>query len=499
MSHDKELTKRILGDVGPLRFNPKVVKVCVQCKRQDIVRYKGGGKPSNDYYCRSCIVNRPEVKQKLSNSTKKQWEDPQFAELVKKNSEEIWNDPDRRTKMSKCRTDPEFIRKLIIRNKTRTYNSNLISSNMKTVWENEEYRKKMSIILGDISRKSWQNELYRANIVAKMAVKRHDPAYKEKFRKLWENPVYRAKVENIRVSSIQTTLYSILDDLGIKYYREYQDLPHDPECKIGPYSFDCVVPRAGKTTLLIECQGEYWHNRPKSVIRDKAKATFISNNHSHQYELKCIWEHEFLSPNKVSSLIKYWMGLEDDVIDYDFKDVVIKPVDHKPAKLLLSKYHYIHSAGRHGVNYGAFLGDELIAVAVFSFLPRQNISFDGFGFDETRDLSRFCIHPKYRKKNLGSWFLKKCMKLLDSNIRLIVSYADTTFNHYGSMYKASNFVLDKVVPPDYWYVSEDGWIMHKKTLYNQAVNLRLTESAYAESHGYVKIWGKEKLRFIFKR
>jgi len=27
MSYDRELTKQILGDIGPLRFNPKVVPI----------------------------------------------------------------------------------------------------------------------------------------------------------------------------------------------------------------------------------------------------------------------------------------------------------------------------------------------------------------------------------------------------------------------------------------------------------------------------------------
>lgn len=31
MAFDKELTKSLLGDVGPLRFNPVVIKVCDGC------------------------------------------------------------------------------------------------------------------------------------------------------------------------------------------------------------------------------------------------------------------------------------------------------------------------------------------------------------------------------------------------------------------------------------------------------------------------------------
>jgi len=136
---------------------------------------------------------------------------------------------------------------------------------------------------------------------------------------------------------------------------------------------------------------------------------------------------------------------------------------------------------------------------VFSPLPRQNITIGEYKASEVRDLSRFCINPKYQKKNFGTWFLSRAIKMLSPEYRCIVAYADTTFNHSGAIYKAANFTLDKVVRPDYWYVSEDGWVMHKKTLYNHAVSLGMIESEFAAENEYTKVWGKEKLRFVFNR
>lgn len=556
--YDIELTKQILGDIGPLRFNPKVVKVCAGCKTPEIVRYRGRGK-TKEYYCKKCVAARPEVKKKVSENTKKQWENEEFRELVKNNSTNIWKDPIRASKMSRCRTDAEVIKKIIAANKNRKYNGTDISKRMIELWKNKSYRDKMIEIRKAVSLELWKNEDYRNSVVDRMnklwldqdyrsrivsksitnwknedyktktinalrhpdtrlkiknaslktwsdqeyrnriKIVRSSDEYRDKFRKLWLDPVFRSKVENITVSKLQILLYSILDDIGIQYFRERRDAPHDTECKIGPYSFDCVIPRVGKPTLLIECQGEYWHSLPRAIARDKSKASYISNNFPNQYELKCIWEHEFLHPNKIANLIKYWMGFENETIDYNVDDVIIKITSTNETKLLLSKYHYISSVGRHGVNFGAYLGDELIAVAIFSNLPRSNITFPNINSCEIRDLSRFCIHPKYQKKNFGSWFLSKCLKLLDKSIKLVVSYADTTFNHTGALYKSCNFKLDKVVDPDYWYVAPDGWVMHKKTLYNQAISMRMTESTYAELHDYVKVWGKEKLRYVYYR
>jgi GNAT superfamily N-acetyltransferase len=285
----------------------------------------------------------------------------------------------------------------------------------------------------------------------------------------------------------------------VEYFRERQDEDDDNECKIGPYSFDCVIPSTPKK-LLIECQGDYWHSLDVIKSRDKAKAAYITNNLANEYEIRYIWEHEFKNLNKVQELLKYWLGLSTpEICDFSFNDVTIAKAEASDYKLLLSKYHYLANAGRGGISIGGYVDGELACVAVFSPLPRQNITIGEYKASEVRDLSRFCINPKYQKKNFGTWFLSRAIKMLSPEYRCIVAYADTTFNHSGAIYKAANFTLDKVVRPDYWYVSEDGWVMHKKTLYNHAVSLGMIESEFAAENEYTKVWGKEKLRFVFNR
>jgi hypothetical protein len=134
------------------------------------------------------------------------------------------------------------------------------------------------------------------------------------------------------------------------------------------------------------------------------------------------------------------------------------------------------------------LKQEITSI-MFSNIPEDK--------ETTRELSRFCIKPKFQKKNFGSWFISRAIKMLDSKYSKIISYCDTTFNHTGALYKSLNFELDSIIKPDYWYASDDGWIMHKKTLYNHAVKMQMTESEFAEKHNYMKIHGKEKLKFVY--
>jgi len=396
-----------------------------------------------------------------------------------KNSIKNWEDPEFRIKMGSLISERN--KRL---NKDASYKKKL-SKASKKMWEDEEHRKRMQNLFLD--------DDYRSKISEGNIKRWRDPEYRRKHEELWSDPSWLEKV-NIRttgVSLLQTQLYSILNDLNIPHHEESDS----PETTIGPYHFDCVVP-VGNKKLLIECQGDYWHSLKKNIRNDKAKATYIEKYHK-DCEIKYLWEHEFKCKDKIIELIKYWTGKTNfDLVNFQFNDVEIKKCQAKDYKLLLSKYHYLPNAGRGGIAYGSYLGNELIAVCVFSPLGRQNIPFDK---KSTRELSRLCINPRYQKKNFASWFVSRCIKKLDSKYKTIISYCDTTFNHNGATYKACNFKLDNTVKPDYWYVSEDGWVMHKKTLYNHAKKMSMKEKEYAELNSYKKIYGKEKLRFVFER
>ena len=334
-----------------------------------------------------------------------------------------------------------------------------------------------------------------------------DPIYRDKQivsqKKYWNSEENKAKLAAYRskqsgkISSIQSILYSILDDLGVKYYRERAGEASDSQCVIGPYNFDCVIPTNGKT-LLIECQGDYWHTQDKAIRVDQAKATYVERYLAANYDLKYLWEHEFACYEKIVETVKYWLGMTKlEVANFDFSQLVIKQAQAKQYRQLLSKYHYLPNAGKGGKAYGAYLEEELIAVCVFSNLPRHNIQIESYDPVKTRELSRLCIHPRYQKKNLASWFVSRCIKLL-SDVDCVVSYCDTSFNHNGATYKAIGFKQDSIVRPDYWYTDQDGWVMHKKTLYKYAVKMSISENEYAEKFGYKRIYGKEKIRYILK-
>ena len=96
-------------------------------------------------------------------------------------------------------------------------------------------------------------------------------------------------------------MVKILDGLRIGYHREYNDRPDDTQCRIGPYSFDCVIPKEMGPDILIECQGDYWHNLPENKTRDARKAAYVFKNYKDSYALEYIWEHEFKDASAVKT------------------------------------------------------------------------------------------------------------------------------------------------------------------------------------------------------
>ena len=392
---------------------------------------------------------------------------------------------------------------------TDEYKSNH-SKIMTVICADPKYRKLQSEILTKIkncpeeklkqsirAKELWQDPEYIKHSLAAAKIKCNDPEYKKKLsvrsKEMWQNPEFCRRMAIIR-SNIPRSLTQphlkvceILKSLNIEYKVEYP---------LGPWVYDIFIP---SHSILIEVQGEYWHNLPRALRNDKAKSTYIQK-YFPQYKLNYILEHECIEIGRVEAKLKYWLGLDRiEQIEYDLDNVKIDQVDKKIADIFLYNWHYQHVV-TYGMNIGGYLGDQLICLAKFTPSTRNEIATKlGYKTNEVLELSRLCVHPKYQKHNLLSWFLARCEKqirLIRPDIKCLVSFADSTFNHTGAVYKASNWTLVDTIPPDYFYVSQDGFVMHKKTLWNRSSKNNMSESEYAEKYGYSKVWGKEKYKFI---
>lgn len=438
-------------------YRPKVICRCDDCGKTKAITIRVKSRIQDNqlnWKCQKCIGNIEENKQKLSKSTKKSWRSPKYAQAQRNKSQKLWKDPKYRDKVSKS---------------------------LKKYYDNDKIKEELSIKY----KKKYNSSEYKKS-------------QRLRSQKLWENNEFKEKMAEARsnvspISKPEKIFKSILNDLCIEHKQQF---------RVGFYTFDFMIPRENKPNLLIEIQGDYWHSLPNIRHKDKRKESYITNNFTHNYELKQIWEHELCTKDRIIWLLKYWTDISIITKDFNFNSVSIKKTNKDDAKKFLYRYHYIGKLGNNSSPYGAYIDDKLIAICSFSSITRKE-SAERLGLEsrELRELSRLCIHPQYQKKNFASWLISRCIKLIKNeypHLKCLISFADTTFNHNGTIYKASNWVYDGKTAPSYWYVDRDGYVMHKKTLYNRALSAKMKEKEFADKFGYTKVHGKEKCRFIYK-
>jgi len=440
------------------------------------IKRRGDGR----YLCRPCSVRDPKCKAKISAASKKNMVDPNNKKRMRDKLKGYWDNPDNRAKASRTQK----------RIKNRPDVKSKMSETSKKLWQNSEFREKV----GGKLKSLWSDPEIKDKAIA--GIKSHSAEYSKRQKKRWQDPEYRKLMASYGkpVSNLQKILYSLLDDCGVGY---------EPEFVVGFNAFDCMIPREGRKDLLIEVQGDYFHNRPEKIIRDKQKATFISRYYSDQYELKTIWEHEFKEVGKVLGHVRQWCGLEDtEIVDFDFKKCKIANIFRQDANIFCGKYHYMANAGRSGQFYGAILNGKTIAICGFAApTRRESIKDLDLKFGQVRELTRFAISDPYHKKNFASYILGRFVRTFkrdNDSVCGLISFADETFGHVGTIYQATNWKFVHIVPPDYHYVSEDGKTIHKKTLYDHAKKMGMKELEYAKEHRYHKVYGKQKRKYILK-
>jgi very-short-patch-repair endonuclease len=424
-----------------------------------------------------------EMRRLARQSFKKHCEDPEFRATITKRLTDAWENPASREKH----------RKATILETTKRWEDPEYRAKMMTVYTSEDNKKEVS----ERFKHLWKDETWRSKMMKTYQSAEWKKACSERSREVLSRPevlqkLAIARANTPRVSKLENELSKILTDLKIEHKRQYI---------IGHYTFDFMLPRINKIPLLIEVQGTYFHSLPEVQVRDRQKHTYISKYFEDQYDLKYIWEHELKCVSRIQSLLQYWMGTPLLNIQVDFAKIEIKEITRELAVPFLGLYHYMGGVGRHGLYIGAFYENQLIAVSAFAPIIRKETATRlNLTSSNVKELSRFCIHPVYQQKNLASWFLAKSIKLFhqqQQETTHLIAFADEGFNHLGTIYKATNWIIDGVVDPSYWYVDKDGYVMHKKTLYNKAVNQKMKEVEFADKFQYTKVIGKKKFRFIY--
>lgn len=355
-----------------------------------------------------------------------------------------------------------------------------ISSRVKELWLDHEYRKKQTI---------WFQQRIDTITRASKAALANPAKRAEWLRKLRIINADRRQSSGW-ISSSQKQLYYVLSSSGIEYHEE------GPDTRIGPfYVVDCVIPKQQNMIkpLIIEVQGEYWHSLPTVIVRDRQKATYIRKHTD--YDLLPLTELQVSSFGEIEQTLARY-GLTVRKFECKPTQLTIKKIDEAIASDFYSVFHYTGTIRKGAIVYGAYLNDELMAAISYCYPIRQETTTRlGHIHGEVVEISRLARRTNLICKNLISYFIAKTKAMLPNTIKCIVSFSDSTYGHTGGAYKAAGFYEDGRVPADYHYASINGKY-HKKTVWDKAKKMKISEAEYAERHHLLKVPHGEKTRWI---
>jgi len=200
--------------------------------------------------------------------------------------------------------------------------------------------------------------------------------------------------------------------------------------------------------------------------------------------------------------LDYHVGLDvsSRVAGLKLRDFRVELIDYANAKNKIIKNHYTHTCPKPKFSFGLVHNGFSYGIVIFSMPSRQNIAASlGYENGDVLELSRMFIHEGM-PKNSGSYLIAKTIKYLKgfSKYKAVVTYADSTEGHTGTLYKASNFLEAGVSRANYHYEDAFGNRFHKRAVWSRAKKCDRTEREQAEVERLVKVVEKEKYRFIYR-
>ena len=161
----------------------------------------------------------------------------------------------------------------------------------------------------------------------------------------------------------------------------------------------------------------------------------------------------------------------------------------------ISAHHYSQSYSNSvKYCYGLYLDQTLIGVCTFSTFSRNESAKK---YSQDIELSRFVLSESL--PNVASHFLGGCLRDLkkrDPEIAGVITYADTTEGHQGTIYKAANFKKVGTARPSYHYVDSGGNRFHKRNIWRGSKKQKIPEKEYAQKLGLIRV--KEQHKIIYK-
>lgn len=122
------------------------------------------------------------------------------------------------------------------------------------------------------------------------------------------------------------------------------------------------------------------------------------------------------------------------------KDYTVERISYSDARPWITKKHYARRMPSVSYAFGLFKNCQLVGVLTYGLpaSPAVCRGVCGINFkDIVLEYNRLCLLEN--NKNEASFFTAKTLKLIDKP-KIVISYSDTSQNHIGYIYQASNWI-----------------------------------------------------------
>jgi len=158
--------------------------------------------------------------------------------------------------------------------------------------------------------------------------------------------------------------------------------------------------------------------------------------------------------------VEYFNGGDTD---WSFENFAVEKIRDARAREFVAEYHYARGMGNAAMSYGCChtVTGELVGVIAFHTPISENVRRIVFGEGrehEVTELHRMAIHPD-APANTGTWFISRALDALKSDkpqYRAVLSHADRTEGHDGTVYQAASADYTGTTRPTTFYLDDDG-------------------------------------------
>lgn len=382
--------------------------------------------------------------------------------------------------------DQEF-QKRIHKEKSREH-VHLATKASAEMWKDDIFRNKMSGKLSEKTKKLWKDEKYRSKVKNGICNAYQESDLRERLSIIGKERYNNNEFVRQALHADRPFKTSKLND-RVAQVLESHNIDFESEFPLTNYKFDFKI-----GNILLEVQGDYWHNLPFNIRNDRAKAEIVRKYYP-DYNLRYIWESEFKSIRGIDRLLEILEYKKPEPTPININELSFEVYDDKKlAEKFLNSYHYLGWVKRSSKMFRFHFHNQTVMLATFGQPVRPNTAPG-----KVLELIRLCRNPYFYNKNMGSSFLSKCEKQIkqDGVFDNLVSFSDNRL-HHGAIYAASNWECAGETQSDYQYISDSNVPMHKKTLYNRARSCGMKEREYAELNGFIKVYIGTKLKWIRK-